>query len=156
MDQRVLEVTVESARHLPKTDTFGCCDPYVTLDYGGNNKRTTIKKRVYMADWNESFTFPVLEQRASLMLDVYDWNMATTSEKVGTNYIPWDQISNLLSSPLGSEQVFALNLQRDGKIVVGNDKAITELHIRLRVLGGFINGHETHSSAEGSIRRRAG
>eukprot|EP00961_Rhodomonas_salina_P106489 1434041-Rhodomonas_salina.1 len=36
-----IELMVVSARHLPKTDTFGSCDPYFVLTYGGKDAKTS-------------------------------------------------------------------------------------------------------------------
>eukprot|EP00961_Rhodomonas_salina_P062195 834904-Rhodomonas_salina.2 len=54
------QVTVVSARHLPKMDVlFGTCDAYCNVKFHEQKYRTTVKKNQYDAEWNESFGFLV-------------------------------------------------------------------------------------------------
>lgn len=52
-----LDITVVSARHLPKMDLMGTCDPFVELRFCGQLKRTTTVINSYRADWNETLRF---------------------------------------------------------------------------------------------------
>eukprot|EP00961_Rhodomonas_salina_P030239 407272-Rhodomonas_salina.1 len=53
--KRKVEVVVVCARNLPKTDTFGHCDPFIVLAYGGKEVKTSVKSGKQHASWNESF-----------------------------------------------------------------------------------------------------
>jgi Ca2+-dependent lipid-binding protein len=76
----VLEISVVGARHLPKMDTFGSIDAFVTLQLGDNKFDTSVKKGNYSPDWNE--IFHLSSSPAALILQLFDWNRATKNEKV--------------------------------------------------------------------------
>ena len=54
---RGVEVTIISARHLPKMDSMGTCDGYCKIAWQGQKHETKVKKCSYSPDWNETFTF---------------------------------------------------------------------------------------------------
>ena len=72
-----LKVSLKSAQHLPKMDTFGTCDAYVVMTVGDNKifKSATIKGS-YSPVWNETFEFEldVADNSKALVLSVYDWD----------------------------------------------------------------------------------
>ena len=76
----VLEISVLNARHLPKMDTFGSCDPFVILQIGESKYETSVKKSSYSPDWNEIFLYTA--QASQLIVELYDWNRASKNEKV--------------------------------------------------------------------------
>jgi Ca2+-dependent lipid-binding protein len=146
---RALEVTVGSVNHLPKTDTLGACDPYLSVEFGGKTEQTSIKKRVYAAEYNESFTFMLTGKPEVLALTLFDWNRTSSNSKIGTSMIQWETISHFLAQPLGSEQNLNLNIYEGGKQVIGNDKLPTELNIRIRSLSSLSTTQLPHV-----VRRR--
>ena len=151
MEQRALEITIVSVRHLPKTDTLGACDPYVSLEFDGTTQQTSVKKRTYSADYNEIFTFLISGQSGPLVLSLYDWNMATSNAKIGSNHVSWEDIRNILLQPLGFERNMSFKIYDAAKTVIGNDKVPTEVNIRIRTLSALKNNQIPHVD-----RRRVG
>lgn len=50
---RRVQLTVINARHLPKMDLMGSCDPYAKLAFDGQELQTQVVKQSYDPDWNE-------------------------------------------------------------------------------------------------------
>ena len=152
MDVPVLEVTIVSLKHLPKTDTLGACDPFISIEFCGNVQKTSVKKRVYSADYNETFTFSIIgNEPGPVAFNLFDWNMTSSNEMIGSSFLSWDQISEILSQSKGYETSLTLNFNSNGKTVNGNDKAATELNVRFRKLSASSNGH-----LSAFVRRKVG
>ena len=152
--QKELEITILNAEHLPKTDTFGACDPFFTIQFTGPLQKTSVKKRVYSAAWNEIFVFPITSAK-SVIIDLFDWNL-TSHAKIGTAVMPWEQVANISSEPIGTERMFSLNFTERGKEVTGNDKFATQLNIKLRILSSRNQPTVVGTREEENVRRRLG
>ena len=63
-------VTIVSCNHLPKMDTFGKCDAFCRVEFGGAVWKTTVQDRSYDAAWNEAHVFPVTENSAAPELKI--------------------------------------------------------------------------------------
>jgi hypothetical protein len=44
--RKMLSVTLDNIKHLPKTDTFGKCDSYVLLELGTHSQKSKVRTRV--------------------------------------------------------------------------------------------------------------
>lgn len=92
-----LKVWVVSGEHLPKTDTLGLCDPFVTLsvDGGKTEQKTSVIKNTLSPYWDEHFVFnpvkcPMLDHFLTLVL----WDKdALSQETVGVAKIPLGAIA---------------------------------------------------------------
>jgi len=62
-----LEVRVVSANHLPQMDVLGKVDAYVTLQYAGHRRETTVQSNTYTPIWNETFSFDIATLDASMV-----------------------------------------------------------------------------------------
>eukprot|EP00961_Rhodomonas_salina_P168872 2275615-Rhodomonas_salina.1 len=65
-----VEVLVVGAKHLPKMDVFGTCDPFVVLKYGGKEAKTEVIKNTYTAKFNERFVLNILPEGGDDSLEV--------------------------------------------------------------------------------------
>eukprot|EP00961_Rhodomonas_salina_P270302 3651461-Rhodomonas_salina.1 len=77
-----VEVLVLGAKHLPKTDTFGACDPYLVLKYAGKEAKTSVKKGTLEPTWGERFLLNVIPNR-ELEVRCMDWDMFHKDDYVG-------------------------------------------------------------------------
>lgn len=77
-----LKVSLKSAQHLPKMDTFGSCDAYVVVTVGDDKtfKSATIKAS-YSPMWNENFEFELdgADMSETLVFSVFDWDRVCQS-----------------------------------------------------------------------------
>ena len=108
-----LEVTILSARHLPKMDVLGTCDAVCKVRWLGHEFSTEVKKNTYSADWNETFSFPVgalasagagqqgagggFDSRFDLVVDIYDWNSVRSDKLLGGVRLPCETIQAFIS-----------------------------------------------------------
>lgn len=92
-----LKVSVVSGEHLPKTDTYGLCDPFVTLsiDGGATEQKTSVIKNTLSPYWDEHFVFnPVKCSMRGHFLTVVVWDQdALGQEVVGLARIPLGAIA---------------------------------------------------------------
>ena len=68
--KKVLDVVVERVKHLPKTDTFGKCDPFVKLKFGTHEKKTQVVKKVLDAEYGEVFQFTLDDTGGNVTNDI--------------------------------------------------------------------------------------
>ena len=156
---RRLEVTVMSARHLPKMDTFGSIDPFCEVRLGAVAFKTTVRKNTYTPEWSETFTFQMLDSTTAgqpLKIALYDWDMVGDNERVGTADIAAGKIAELMQREVGSCEDEALIVLDDaGQPVYGKDKKAAVVQLRLRVLDGIMvpiiagPGGKGHTSGAG-------
>ena len=138
---RRLEVTVMSARHLPKMDTFGSIDPFCEVRLGAVAFKTTVRKNTYTPEWSETFTFQMLDSTTAgqpLKIALYDWDMVGDNSRVGLTEISAEKIAELMGGEVGCFIDEALNVQDDtGQTLIGKDKKAAVVQLRLRVLDGL-------------------
>jgi hypothetical protein len=136
---RRVEVTVVSARHLPKVDILtGKCDPYVVVSLPGFAEfKTEVIKKTYDPDWQQFFSFDVsdvLEECTSdLSLTVMDHDMATADDKVGSSLVPKFRMTDLFRGGNDWEADETFVLMDRGQPVRGHDGDIAVLTIHFRV-----------------------
>ena len=54
----ILEVSLASARNLPKMDAFlGTCDAFCEIQFQTQKAVSSVKKNTYSPDWGEIFEF---------------------------------------------------------------------------------------------------
>jgi hypothetical protein len=136
---RKVELTVVSARHLPKVDIMtGKCDPYVMISFPGFGEfKTEVIKKTYNPDWEQSFSFDVADVLDDCCSDfsvtVMDYDMATAHDKVGSSVVPKFRMTDLFrgTNDWEADEVFVL-MDR-GQPVRGHDGDIAVVTIRFRV-----------------------
>ncbi|KAJ1900317.1 Tricalbin-2 [Kickxella alabastrina] len=82
----VLIIHVNSARGLPKMDTFGKADPYVrvsTVKHPEIAKRTKTIEKTLAPSWNETLKLLIYSKTDTINLEVFDWNSVGKDEKIG-------------------------------------------------------------------------
>eukprot|EP00290_Baffinella_frigidus_P027870 CAMPEP_0180239514 /NCGR_PEP_ID=MMETSP0987-20121128/31564_1 /TAXON_ID=697907 /ORGANISM="non described non described, Strain CCMP2293" /LENGTH=218 /DNA_ID=CAMNT_0022206233 /DNA_START=111 /DNA_END=763 /DNA_ORIENTATION=+ len=145
-----LEVTIKAVRHLPKMDRFGKCDPYVTFTLGEQGPyQSSIKFKVYDADYDESFTFeaPWAVIRKNLHISVMDWDRIGSDEKVGDIIVIGDTLTKWLHNEVGwkTEEVMAvMSGEEPEKEVKGQDGMAMRAGDTVR--GGDIPGRPSRES----------
>jgi Ca2+-dependent lipid-binding protein len=134
---RRLHVTVVSSKHLPKMDTMGTIDPYCVLVFQETEMRTPTIKDTYTPEWNESFIFEVhhVEKAcdSDFRLTVMDWDATSKDEEVGSFTIPGPRMSEILRAKIGWEGTDTFVVYHEGKPVIGNDKEMSEVTIKVRM-----------------------
>lgn len=78
-----LKIHVRKAEHLPKMDTFGWIDAYLTLSLGDETHKTQIIKKKESPEWNEDLEFPVVDTTDVLRIVLFDWEMTSAHRSVG-------------------------------------------------------------------------
>jgi len=101
MSQREwLEVFVDSARGLPKTELIGRSDPYCIITFRGESKRTIPKKSTQEPIWDEKFSFdlPTSWPADVLVAELYDKDLITKDDFMGRTEIRLAEIEQDLRS----------------------------------------------------------
>ena len=92
----VLHVRVVEARDIAKMDTFGKSDPYIILQMGGQQKKTTVKQNTQSPHWNESFTFNVTDMNGMLHFLMRDQDVRCDDDmaklEISLNSIRYGQV----------------------------------------------------------------
>lgn len=101
-----MKIDVLGGRNFPKVDTFGKCDPYVSLILIGNdglnlqhqNMKTSIKKKTLNPTWNESFTVggllvnkDELANFQKLKVQAWDWDKIGSHDFLGEAILTLNQ-----------------------------------------------------------------
>jgi len=84
---RRLEVSVVSARHLPKMDSVGTCDAFVEIEFLEHHVQTRTRKQNLDPDFHDHFGFSLPNQCAEvgpLQLSMKDWDRTNLPEDIGT------------------------------------------------------------------------
>ncbi|KAJ2559676.1 Tricalbin-2 [Coemansia sp. RSA 1933] len=129
-DQGMVRLRVTSASSLPAADKSGTSDPYVVARVDGIKvwESETIKKTLNPR-WNEQTELGIRQRsKATLVLDVYDWNQIQTHTHLGTATIP------LKDLPINElrEQSYALT--------ASNGKAALQLAFLFKP--GYVEQHD--------------
>ncbi|EKX43856.1 hypothetical protein GUITHDRAFT_110306 [Guillardia theta CCMP2712] len=114
----LLVMTVIKGTHLPKTDTIGLCDPFVTISLGEHSLKTRHVRKTLNPTWNEVLELPVddgeeiigkymqlseksladARRTACLSVQLYDWDV-TGSELIGQCTIELYALMEKISRP---------------------------------------------------------
>ena len=120
-----LTVNIERARGLPRMDTFGSADPFVSITCGkGTRYKTKVIKNTLNPTWNEEFIYNVEDSARELKMVLYDWSLTKEEDFIGQIVIPTSEIE---AHPFQDEwfKLKALN---------GTDDAKGELKVKIRFL----------------------
>eukprot|EP01092_Planopodium_desertum_P015831 TRINITY_DN8545_c0_g1_i3.p1 TRINITY_DN8545_c0_g1~~TRINITY_DN8545_c0_g1_i3.p1 ORF type:complete len:236 (+),score=30.51 TRINITY_DN8545_c0_g1_i3:161-868(+) len=88
-----LEVTIYKADKLLAADSNGFSDPYVILKYEGQTAISTIKPKNLSPEWNESFSFRVIDPynldpaADVLIIEVFDKDLASSDDSLGMGVV---------------------------------------------------------------------
>ncbi|KAJ2030965.1 Tricalbin-2 [Coemansia sp. S610] len=86
----VLVIHMQSARGLPKMDTFGKADPYVrisTIKHPEISVRTRTIEKTLAPSWGETLVLLVYSKSDTIQFEVFDWNNVGKDDKIGfVNY----------------------------------------------------------------------
>ena len=146
-----MEVTVRSARSLPKMDLLGSCDAFCELEWLGQKFKTSVKKNTYSPEWHETFTFNYVfpttglqewAEASKLRITVSDWDLLGDADYIGSSLVPAGQL--VVASrhkqkpaelcPIGHDSVELALLGEGGTPVKGKDGIGALLDVGLRVL----------------------
>mmetsp|Transcript_29433 Transcript_29433/g.70739 ORF Transcript_29433/g.70739 Transcript_29433/m.70739 type:complete len:485 (+) Transcript_29433:219-1673(+) len=136
---RIIDVAVLEARHLPKMDTFGSCDPFCILNFLDQEHTTPTKMNTYNAKWDESYPFyvsDVAKPLGVLKVTIMDWDRVGANDKCGDVIVPTDLMQLIAGAEVGwsGEGDFTV-LGEDGKELHGNDKQVCIITLRIKVTG---------------------
>jgi hypothetical protein len=156
-EARVLEVLVETGRHLPKMDTLGKCDGFCEIKWRDFVEVTQVKKNTYSPDWNERFEFEFAgEVTGDLVLTLKDWDRFSSPDLVGQVSIPPAQIEEMARR--GGRVAQALDvLTAQGRPVIGHDKSpcVIAVKLALRSAAGARGAEQEREEAEAEAQEPA-
>lgn len=136
---RRLELLVVSASHIPKADVgTGSCDPYLVLNFNGVDFTTETKRNTLTAQWDQSFDLNSVADKTKavntdLKVTLWDWDMMTKNDCLGSFVIKSARIDQLFDAPLGSVDEQTFHLVQNGRHVIGQDGMKTEVLLRVKV-----------------------
>ncbi|KAJ1964509.1 Tricalbin-2 [Dipsacomyces acuminosporus] len=82
----VLVIHMNSARGLPKMDTFGQSDPYVkisSIKHPEISVRTRTIEKTLTPSWGETLILLAYSKTDTIQFEVFDWNSVGKDEKIG-------------------------------------------------------------------------
>lgn len=145
-DPRRLELTVVSATHLPKADVgSGTCDPFLKLSFNGVEFTTDTKRNTLTAEWNHKFDLDdVIDKtkgaNTDLQCTLWDWDMMTKNDVLGSFKIKAARMNELFSGPLGGADEHTFNIVQNSRYVEGHDGHRTEILLRVKVCVNPVEG----------------
>ena len=135
----LLEVTVVSARHLPKRGKIftklSLCDPYMKVAYNDIEFVSIVRKNTYSPDWGQSFAFDLEDLSAvgPLRVTVMDWNKYSQHELIGVVEIFEDQIHHILFETYADwNQQHTFPILKNGLSVLGHDGNVAQVTLTFR------------------------
>ncbi|KAJ1475692.1 hypothetical protein T484DRAFT_1909291 [Baffinella frigidus] len=142
---RQLRVTVVSVQHLPKSGWFSSMYPFCEVAFAGRKRFTASKKKKGgSVAFEQALAFTVedaavaQEQLQLSVLNARESCDCTTSALAGTLMgmvaVPAETTTRIMQTEIGWEQQVELDLEVDGKPMVGKDKQNTSVTIRITVL----------------------
>ena len=136
-----LKMMVRKAEKLPKVDTFGWIDAYLSMSLGEESHKTKIIKKNENPEWNEDFEFAVTDPTDVLKIALFDWEMTSSHRSVGEIMIKVSEVIQMKSL----DKSFELK-SSDGSILTGKKGDNSLLHMSL--------SYEEKSDAELEAMRR--
>ncbi|KAJ2488369.1 Tricalbin-2 [Coemansia sp. RSA 2050] len=91
----VLVIHMQSARGLPKMDTFGKADPYVrisTIKHPEISVRTRTIEKTLAPSWGETLVLMVYSKSDTIQFEVFDWNNVGKDDKIGFVSYPMQRL----------------------------------------------------------------
>ncbi|KAJ2778089.1 Tricalbin-2 [Coemansia javaensis] len=95
----VLIINMQSARGLPKMDTFGKADPYVkvsTIKHPEHSAQTDYIEKTLSPSWNKKLVLMIYSKTDTIQMEVFDWNNVGKDDKIGFVMYP---MRDLLEEP---------------------------------------------------------
>jgi len=118
-------VYLEYGENIPVSDRSGTTDPYVVAKLEGTRKESPVIKATLEPKWNTVLLIPYTGKPDSeLILELWDWNMIQHHKYLGSIEFRSDYKTQGHRSELKE-------LEHDGKVVVGKNKAPTRLKLKL-------------------------
>jgi hypothetical protein len=119
-------------------DTFGSVDPYAIISFQECEYRTKTIKGSYTPEWNEAFHWDIRSAekgcRTDFVVQINDWDAGSKDDEVGKFTIPALRMSQIVQARLGWEGVETFKLYQDGRGVVGHDKELSEVTVKMSVV----------------------
>ena len=76
-----LHITIVNCRGLPKMDTLGKADPYVSINTGNKKFKTQVIKNCLDPDWEDAtYTVMISDENAEVVFKVFDDDMMRDEE----------------------------------------------------------------------------
>jgi hypothetical protein len=123
---------------LAQMGTFGSIDPYVALALEGVEYRSNTVKGSYTPEWNETFAWDIVDVTrgcsSDLAVSVYDFDPIAMSDTAGSFTVPAPRMSELVRAKVGWQGEDTLTLYNGGKAVVGHDKQLSQVTLRLQIV----------------------
>ena len=89
------KVKVKKAKDLAKTDMVGKSDPYVTITYGGDKKKSKVIKNNQNPEWNLELEVPVNETTPKeIKIEVFDSDRFGKDKSLGSANIDIPELAN--------------------------------------------------------------
>eukprot|EP00829_Urostomides_striatus_P010690 TRINITY_DN2539_c0_g1_i1.p1 TRINITY_DN2539_c0_g1~~TRINITY_DN2539_c0_g1_i1.p1 ORF type:complete len:295 (+),score=88.38 TRINITY_DN2539_c0_g1_i1:63-947(+) len=82
--QRTLKIWVKEAKNLPPMDVNGLSDPYTIVTYASQAAKTRIIKNTLNPNWNEVFSFTVIDEKEKIHVAVWDEDTIKKDDFEGT------------------------------------------------------------------------
>jgi len=122
-----IKLHAKKAEHLPKMDTFGWMDGYLSITLGDDCHKTKVIKKSADPEWNEDFDFPVTDTTGMFKITLLDWEMTSSHRAVGELLI---KVSDVVQNKT-IDQIYELR-NADGSIVKGKNDKSSLLHLVLK------------------------
>ena len=122
-DSWTLKVKLKSAKHLPKMDWAGTCDPFASFKLGEQKFKSKVIKNTYMPEWDQVFVFdinPTRDGKDHLRISVWDWDMVKNDELVGGIQLSISDLDTLCKHSC-TEHTFHIMCDAGKTIVTGHD-----------------------------------
>jgi hypothetical protein len=136
--QRMVQITMTTAKHLPKMDTFGSIDPYAIVSFEGMELRTKTVKNTYEPEWNETFEWYVGDVHKGcskdLTVTIMDWDAGSKDDEVGSFTIPAARMCEIVRAKIGQTLEDTFTLFQGGKGVAGHDKQTSEVSMKISIV----------------------
>ena len=121
-----IEVYIRDGKHMPRMNTIGLCNPFLSIAFGGRKVQTAVKKRTYSPEWNEKVVFSVPTHPSSIVIDLFHMSWSSQSERIGTHVLGWEQ---LLTAIHQTDELHLLKIDffNRAMAVLGSDGFPTEV-----------------------------
>ena len=137
-----IRIVSMAVSNLPKTDRFGLSDPFMVIRMGDVESKTPIKKRKLHAKWTQEIDLDLgagtPAMNPSLQVDVFDWNLVGTDERVGSTEVTVAELMKLpaMGKPLELKKALGLPSPVGGqRLVTGQDGEAAECILEILRFG---------------------
>jgi Ca2+-dependent lipid-binding protein len=118
-------------------DTLGTVDPYALVFFEGSEYRTKTVKGSYTPVWDETFYWNIVDVekgcKSDFVVQVNDWDATSKDDEVGSFTIPASRMAEIVRAKIGWEGQETFTLHLDGKSVIGQDRELSEVTVKVRV-----------------------